>query len=88
MFTFCTTGAAFLLVSSIHLAITHLGAYRKKHTIKIFKLVSLKVQSIEEGRERQGDVISAPMDTADQAARAGGPEMWLYWQDCIAAHAV
>jgi len=28
-----------------------------------------------------GDVISAPMDTADQTALAGGPEMWLYWQD-------
>jgi len=25
-----------------------------------------------------GDVISAPMDTADQTARTGGPEMWLY----------
>ena len=21
------------------------------------------------------------MDTADQTARVGGPEMWLYWQD-------
>ena len=29
------------------------------------------------------DVISAPMDTADQTAWAGGSEMWLNWQDYI-----
>ena len=27
---------------------------------------------VEEGREMTGDVISAPMDTADKTARAGG----------------
>ena len=25
------------------------------------------------------DIISAPMDTADQTTWAGGSEMWLYW---------
>jgi len=42
------------------------------------------VLHIEEGRERQ--VISAPMDTADQTAKAGCCAsttifMWLYWRD-------
>jgi len=55
-----------------------------KHALKEF------VGLGHRGRERAtGDVISAPIDIADQTARAGiapvqpysCPEMWLYCQD-------
>ena len=40
----------------------------------------------EEGRER--DVISEPMETADQTAPYSCPKMWLYWQDYSRPRAV